>query len=334
MFLPACALLPWRMNLLVMTLLVGLTLISVGCTVTQATDQVAPVQWQAWHVIETKSGRLVPLPEWLKALESQEIVYVGEEHYNRHHVDAAVRLLSAFRADGVRPAIGMEMFAWDGQAALDGYLSHGIEQTQEFLEQAHWKTNWGGAFDNYEPLVRYAKEHHLPLYAMNPPKMLVRRVAKLGLSQARQGTEWAEWNMDQEDIVDDPAYRARLFEQLRRCHGGGADTDYQMMYEASMVRDEAMARTLVAAVKAFRKEPSASQRILMSYTGGGHIQYNLPIPARVSRRLTGDVRQVTIYLASFDSGRIAEIQELLQDHIADYVWLTPVGGQGPVQRCR
>ena len=163
MFSPACAFLPWRINLLVMTLLVGLALIDVGCTVTQATDQVAPMQWQAWQVIETKSGRLVPFPEWLKTLESQEIVYVGEEHYNRYHVDAAVRLLSAFMTDGVRPAIGMEMFAWDGQHALDGYLSGGIQQTQEFLEQAHWKMNWGGAFDNYEPLVRYAKDHHLPL---------------------------------------------------------------------------------------------------------------------------------------------------------------------------
>jgi len=334
MLLPACSILAWRTNRLVMTLLVGLALMHVGCTATLGTDQVTPMQWQAWQVIETKTGRLMSFPEWLETLESQDIVYLGEEHYNRHHVDAAVRLLSAFMADGVRPAIGMEMFGWDGQPAVDGYLSHRIQRTPEFLEQAHWKTNWGGAFDNYEPLVRYAEEHHLSLYAMNPPKALVRRVAKFGLSQARKETEWAQREMDQEEIVDDPAYRARLFEQLRRCHGGGADSDYQMMYEASMVRDEGMAKALVAAVKALRKEPSASQRILMSYTGGGHIQYNLPIPDRVSRRLTGQVRQVTIYLASFDAARAGDIQELLHDHIADYVWLTPVGGQGPVQPCR
>jgi uncharacterized iron-regulated protein len=305
-----------------------------GCVPTRSAEPGEVDHWQAWQVIESRTGRIVPFPAWIKTLESQDIVYLGEEHYNQHHINAAIRLLSALMSDGLHPSIGMEMFGWDGQAALDSYLSGQQQDTAEFLEQAHWKVNWGGAYENYEPLVRYAKENHLRFYAMNPPKALVRRVVKVGLAQVRQEADWREWSMDQEDIVDDPAYRARLFDQLRRCHGGGTDHDYQTMYEASMVRDEAMAKTLVGALEALRRETGTSRHILVSYTGGGHIQYSLPVPSRVSRRLSGGVRQATVYLASFDPARTEETRELVHDHIADYLWLTPVSSLGPVQRCR
>ncbi|HEX7765624.1 MAG TPA: hypothetical protein VF443_02855, partial [Nitrospira sp.] len=72
----------------------------------------------------------------------------------------------------------------------------------------------------------------------------------------------------------------------------------------------------------------------LSYTGGGHIQFNLPIPKRVARRMEGRIAQATVYLASFDHTRIEDIQDLVQDGIADYVWLTPISRQGPPQRCK
>lgn len=337
MFKPSWfALSPGRWYLASLFLLMSLIGVSVGC-VPEPRVVLAPSnseEWQAWQVIETKTGLSLSFPEWLKHLEGYEIVYLGEEHYNHHHIDAAIRILSGLMADGIRPAIGMEMFGWDGQSALDSYLSNGTHAREEFLEQAQWKSNWGGAFDNYEPLVLFARNRHLSIYAMNPPKTLIRRVAKFGLAQAREGVEWKQWGMEQEEIVDDPGYRARIFDQLRRCHGGGTDEDYRTMYEASMVRDEGMAKTLVAALEHLRRDAAGIPSIILSYTGGGHIQYNLPIPDRVARRLSGRVRQTTIYLTSFDRTRTEDIRTLLQERVADYIWLTPVSGQGPPQRCR
>lgn len=291
-------------------------------------------EWQPWQVIETKSGRALSYAEWLKDLERYDVVYLGEEHYNPHHIDAAIRIMSGFIADGIRPVLGMEMFGWDGQAALDRYLSEQSLERDTFLEQVQWKINWGGAFDNYAPLISFARERHLLVWAMNPPKQLIRRVVKLGLVQAREGEEWKAWGLDKEDIIDDPAYRARILDQLRRCHGGGAEDDYRTMYEASMVRDEGMAKTLVTALETLRRDTTETRAIVVSYTGGGHIQYRLPVPNRVARRLDGHVRQATVYLTSFDPGRTDDIRELVRDPIADYVWLTPASGQGPVQRCR
>ena len=289
--------------------------------------------WQAGRVIELKTGRSIDLPTFLSTLSRYDIVYLGEEHYNQHHINAALTVLQAVLADGRRPVLTMEMFGWDGQPALDEYLSTPAPDRQLFLEQARWKQNWGGAFDNYEPLVDYSREHRLALQAMNPPKPLIRQVVKAGLDEARKGLDWIEWGMDREEIVDDQAYRARILDQLKRCHGGGTDEDYVRMYEASMVRDEGMAKTVAAAFVRARQEPQ-HHTLILSYTGGGHIQFNLPVPKRVARRLGQPVAQTTVYLTSFDPARIGEIRDLVQDGIADYLWLTPVSQQGPPQRCR
>jgi hypothetical protein len=72
----------------------------------------------------------------------------------------------------------------------------------------------------------------------------------------------------------------------------------------------------------------------VSYTGGGHIQYQLPIPKRVLRKRGSDIQQKTVYMASFQPDHPEEVEELLRDAIADYVWLTPVSANGPAKRCR
>lgn len=295
---------------------------------------VADDTWHEWQIFEAQTGRRWAYQDWVKELERSAVVYLGEEHYNPHHIEAAIRLLSTFMADGLRPALGMEMFGWDGQKAMDRYLSHEGTDRSVFLDQAKWASNWGGAYENYEPLVLFAKDRQVPIRAMNPPKTLIRRVVKLGLTEAQAEPEWQQWGLSPAEIIDDPEYRAKILGQLRRCHGGGAEADYQSMYEASMVRDEGMAQTVVAAVERMRHESPARGPLVLSYTGGGHIQYNLPVPRRVARRLAGSVRQTTVYLASFDPSRTQEIQELLQEHIADFIWLTPLTARGSVQRCR
>jgi len=266
-------------------------------------------------------------------LLQQDIIYLGEEHHNRFHIDAAMTVLRRLKEEGRTPALAMEMFGWDGQAALDQYLFGSEMNRQEFLKAVRWQQNWGGSYEDYEPLVRLAKEQHWAVDAMNPPKPLVRIVAKNGLAQAESDPMMAQWGMKDETIVDDPIYRTRILQQLQACHGGGADSLYQTMFEASMVRDEGMAKTLVHRLNQIRSGSNTMAGPLVSYTGGGHIQYNLPVPKRVARRLTDQVRQISVYMTSFEVGRIEELQDMIREKIADYLWLTPVSTQGPPRRC-
>jgi uncharacterized iron-regulated protein len=289
--------------------------------------------FKEWQVIDTATGLPVSLDQWTALLLQQDIIYLGEEHHNRFHIDAATTVLQRLKAKGRTPVLAMEMFGWDGQAALDQYISGSAMNRQEFLEAVRWQQNWGGPYEDYEPLVQLAKEQHWTVDAMNPPKALVRIVAKNGLAQAESDPMMAQWGMQDEAIVDDPIYRTRILQQLQACHGGGADSFYQAMLEASMVRDEGMAKTLAHRLNQIRSGSDTMAGPLVSYTGGGHIQYNLPVPKRVARRLTNQLRQVSVYMKSFEVGRIEELHDMIREKIADYLWLTPVSTQGPPPRC-
>ncbi len=317
-------------------MLVGALLLQMACSSGESVRSrpLATAELREGAIIDTATGQVISQDQLMAQLSQQEILYLGEEHHNGFHIQAALTVLQRLMAGARQPILAMEMFGWDGQPALDRFLSSQPMSQDEFLDQARWKHNWGGAFEDYEPLVQYAKIQHLPLVAMNPPKALVRIVARQGLESARRSPELAEWNMQNEAIVDDQAYRERIFRQIKACHDGGADAVYQRMYEASLVRDEGMARTLALQVERVRLSNDPMVGPVVSYTGGGHVQYQLPVPKRVVRRLADPVRQRTVYLTAYDPTRVEEIREIVREGIADYVWLTSVGGNGPPHRCR
>lgn len=317
--------------------LIWLCLVISGC---QATDRTAAlpdkvsVGWTIGQVLDARTGQPVSLKDWLGRLSTYDVIYLGEEHHNQFHVAAALMVLRSLVDQGRRPILAMEMFAWDGQPALEEYLAKPRSSRSEFLERVFWKQNWGGAFEDYELLVQFAREHRLSIAAMNPPKALIRQVVKQGLPQAKQGAEWRQWGMEGEAILDDPNYRARVLSQIQACHGGGAPEDYQTMYEASMVRDEGMAKTVAAALLRISQDGPGGEGPVVSYTGGGHVQYGLPVPNRVLRRRGEGYKQVTVYLATYEPERVAELSQMMEEGIADYVWLTAQGAQGPPRRCR
>jgi uncharacterized iron-regulated protein len=286
-------------------------------------------KFEQGQILETSTGQPTGFEALAAKLAMAEVIYLGEEHHNRSHIDAALTILRSLIARKQRPVLGLEMFSWDGQAGMDHYLSNPEITTDTFLEEAHWKQNWGGAYEEYEPLIILARDHHLSLMALNPPRPLVREIATDGIEKVRTKPEMAQWGMRDETFVEDPEYRDRILKQLRSCHEGLTAAAYERMYEASVFRDESMAKTIADRLRGL---PEGAGPIV-SYTGGGHIQYRLPIPNRVVRRYGTPLRQVTLYLAALDPNRSHEVNELLQPAIADYIWLTPSSPQGSSRRC-
>ncbi len=290
--------------------------------------------FQEGQVLEARTGRPIAVEDWITDLASLDVIYLGEEHRNRSHVEAALRILQGLLAKGRRPVLGLEMFGWDGQAGLDRYLSDRETSRDHFLQEARWEENWGGAYDDYEPLISFARDRHVPVFALNPPRALVRRVASQGLDRALADPDMSRWGMRNEPLPDEPAYREIILKQIRLCHAGLSDEAYQRMYEASVFRDEGMAKTITNHLGRTQDGVGPPAGPIVSYTGGGHVQYQLPVPNRVLRRRTVPVRQTTVYMTAYEPGRVDEIRELIRDAIADYVWLTPLGAHGSPRRCR
>lgn len=278
------------------------------------------------QVVAVATGEPVDFHKWLEGLADYNVIYLGEEHHNPAHIQAALTVLNAILARKNRTVLLMEMFGWDGQAVLDRYVADTAYSREAFLADVGWERNWGGKFEDYEPLVEFIRQKKQFLAALNPPKSLVRKVAAQGLIQALTDPGMIKWGMTNRLLVDDQAYRELIVGQLQRCHGGLDEVGYRNMYEASLFRDEGMARTVNVWIHQFGP--------VVSYTGGGHIQYGLPVPNRVQRIRRDPIKQVTIYLHSYEPAQRTDVDELIQGRIADFVWLTPVSPQGSPHRCR
>ena len=262
-------------------------------------------------------------------LQSVDIIYIGEAHYTPSHVAAALRVLQTVLDGGRQPVLGMEMFSWDGQNGIDRYLNGTVTSAEDFVAESRWKDNWGGDYAEYSPLVEFAKTHGVTLLGLNPPRSLVRRVAQQGLTGLAHDAEARQWPVPDPFPPDDADYRRVVYEQIEHCHEGLSQEIYQKIYEASVFRDEGMASVVTAMAAGAARAPGP----FVSYTGAGHMQYGLPVPKRVQRQSGGAVTHVTVYLHALDPEHPEDVERLLRERIADYVWLTALGPHGRQPRC-
>ncbi|MGH7209069.1 MAG: ChaN family lipoprotein, partial [Nitrospiraceae bacterium] len=75
--------------------------------------------FQDGQAIDVRTGRPISFENWITDLAARDVIYLGEEHRNRSHVEAALKILQALLVRGRQPVLGLEMFGWDGQAGLD-----------------------------------------------------------------------------------------------------------------------------------------------------------------------------------------------------------------------
>lgn len=293
-----------------------------GCSTLQAQSSLEV--GTLWHVASQK-------PVSLESLEADildaDVVFIGEEHYTPSHIEAAITVLDMLVKHQRRPGLAMEMLSWDGQAGLDRFINHPDMSVDQFLEESRWKNNWGGEFADYQPLVSYARTHHLPLLALNPPRPLVRLVATKGLTDALKDPGFSSWSLGNE-ALEDQEYESLIFEQITACHPKLPDHVYRRIFEASIIRDEGMATI----IRSFLDTRAGPDNPLVSYTGGGHIQFGIPVPKRVKRTHPA-IKTVSIYLVAWDPSKQEEVLTEMKEGIADYVWLTPLGPRGIQPRC-
>ena len=313
-----------RLNTLTFQFLFLILLISgpLGCSGLQAKPTL-----EVGQIYKVSDNTLLTVDDLVPHLVNADVVYIGEEHYTPSHLEAAQTILNILLAHKRQPTLAMEMFSWDGQPGLDRYLGEQESTVAQLLEESHWEKNWGGEFADYESLVTFSKTHQLNLLGLNPPRPLVRLVARQGLQKAMQDPKMDNWTID-DLVTDDPDYENLIYEQIESCHAGLPDDVYRRIFEASIIRDEGMAQI----IRDYLNHKSSSEGPLVSYTGGGHIQYHIPIPKRV-KRTQPKIKSVTIYLVAWDPSKEGEVQAQLENGIADFLWLTPLGPKGVQARC-
>ena len=101
--------------------------------------------FKEWQVIDTATGQPVSLDQWAALLLQQDIIYLGEEHHNRFHIDAALTVLRRLKAEGVRRPWPWKCSAGTARRHWINMFPGSEMNRQEFLEAVRWQQNWGGS---------------------------------------------------------------------------------------------------------------------------------------------------------------------------------------------
>ncbi|HEY9648350.1 MAG TPA: ChaN family lipoprotein, partial [Chroococcidiopsis sp.] len=210
-------------------------------------------------------------------LAQATVVYLGETHDSQADHAAQLQIIEALYRRSHRLAIGMEMFQRPFQAALDQYLAGTISEA-ELRQRTEYDQRWGYAWANYAPILRFAKEHQIPLLALNTPTEVTQKVAQKGLSALTPNER--RWIPPDADIdLSSQSYRQFLRPIYDEFHDGhGTASGFENFFLSQVLWDETMAEAIA------RFLTTHPQHQVVVLAGQGHIVYGYGIPSRVARR--------------------------------------------------
>ena len=218
----------------------------------------------------------------LDQLTGQKVVLLGETHDRVDDHRWQLDVLTALHARRKNIAIGFEMFPRRLQPVLDRWVAGELSE-DDFLEQAEWKKVWGYSADFYLPLFRFAREHRLPMLALNVDRKLVQQVSAKGWDAVpeseRQGVS--------RPAAPGEAYRAALktvFDSHADLQKDTARFDY--FVDAQALWDRAMAEGIAAHLQ---RRP---QDLVVGILGAGHIHNGHGVPHQL--KSLGVMRQTSL----------------------------------------
>ena len=248
----------------------------------------------------------------LQKLAAADVIYLGETHDNANDHRAQFAIIQSLHQLNPNLAIAMEMFQRPYQSVLDRYLAGAISEAQ-LKELTEYETRWGFSWEYYAPILRFAKEHRLPVIALNTPTEVTRKVSRSGL----ESTTLAERRFipPMSEIRAEPdAYRERMRLLYQEIHQGkGSSRQFDRFFLAQILWDETMAERVSQFLRAHPKTN------LVVLAGQGHLIYGDGIPSRVARRMQRSQRGAPVQsLILLNPAQ--EVTAKLDRPIADYFW--------------
>jgi uncharacterized iron-regulated protein len=208
----------------------------------------------------------------LKSIAPAQIIYLGEIHNSTtDHADqlAILDYLYQQKSKAIPPlAIGLEMFQKPYQPVINQYLTGKITEEQ-LVQQTEYKKRWGWPWENYAPLLQFAKAHQIPVIALNTPSEVLRKVSKGGIDSLQTAdfqyippaTEIDKSNLTYRDLILE-SY------QQHKAQAVATSPDFDRFYTAQLLWDETMAAT---AAEFYQQHP---QTQLVVIAGQAHIRYS------------------------------------------------------------
>ncbi|MET0620812.1 MAG: ChaN family lipoprotein, partial [Thermoanaerobaculia bacterium] len=244
-------------------------------------DREVPVVLDA--ITDTATGALILPSELPKRLEGVRLLLVGEGHTDVESHRIELRVLEELVRSGRRVTVGLEMYPYGAQAALDDWTSGKLTE-DAFLEASRWYRSWGYHWLYYRDIFLYARDRRLPLVAINAPREVVSAVRKKGFKgltpeeAAHIPTEIDSKNADHMRL-----FRASFGES--GFHTGMDDAAWQSMLDAQCTWDATMGFHAVQPLRS-DGDPKA---IVVVLVGAGHVQYGMGIERQLRKTFPGRI---------------------------------------------
>lgn len=230
---------------------------------------------RAGDIVHLATGMLLTPQQVLALAGDARIVYVGETHDNPASHRLELGLLQGLA--GIHPgrlALGMEMFSRSQQPVLDEWVAGQLDE-KTFLKKSRWYEQWKMDFAYYRDILTFAREHRIPVVALNAEKS---QIAAIRANKADQLNRNDQALLPELDLGD--SYQRALAAAIFGDHShGGVQRDG--FIRAQTLWDETMADS----VARYLSGPAGHDKHMLVMAGGHHIAYGFGIPRRVFRRL-------------------------------------------------
>ena len=229
-------------------------------------------------------------------LTEKRALFIGEIHDRPEHHQNQLRLIQNLYERYPYIAIGVEYFQQPFQTHLNDYIAGYIDEREMLIRTEYFK-RWKIDYRMLQPILRFAREKHIPVLALNISDEIHNKVFQGGLNSLTP--------QERTHIPDDiqPAsrdYRDRL-KAIFDTHPEG--DNFETFVEGQLLWDEAMADV---AANYLEGRP---QTLLVVLAGLGHMMYGDGIPKNLDRRLGGHYSAVAINGTQF--GEHPEIADFI-----------------------
>lgn len=136
------------------------------------------------------SWRLSNRAALLDRVKSSRLIYLGDFHPLQQSQRAHLRILKGTDVPK-NSALGMECFWSEDQSTINQYIK-GTLSEKDFLKKIEWKKNWGFPWENYRPLLRWARKHQVKVVGLNgPTKNRIYKTKKTEVWDLKKRDQWA-----------------------------------------------------------------------------------------------------------------------------------------------
>jgi uncharacterized iron-regulated protein len=226
-------------------------------------------------ILAARTGRPIGFERMIDEMRTARIVHVGETHNSMPMHEIEFQVIRALYERDPRLAIGLEMVPVTLQEALNKWTA-GILTKDEFLREVRWYVTWNFNFGYYEKIFDFAREHRLPIYALNAPREVISKIRMRGWEALTEAEKAFFPGPPDTTNADHRTLLRTIFESSEipeAMKGAGLDMMFEGLYRGQSAWDTVMGANAVRAVR-------AEGRRVVVCAGSGHLLYNLGLNRR------------------------------------------------------